>query len=638
MRARSDSVDPRRPPALRIALSAILALAGGREARAEPAGDGSTPAADSPMPVAFGADQVHVDAKSQALDASGHVHVDEPPFHLTSDALQLRRVPIGVDVEGPGALAFCPCLGTPLAVRFRRATLAPPHDLVLRDPVLEVFGVPVAWAPLIWLRSPGRVGLLPPDVAWRGGDGLLLGEGIHLPWQSGDLVRGLDLRAGGYVDGGANVQAFLRTTTTESRLAWDWWRGDAGVTLVLRGATAIAGGVRPDAVAWEVDAMRGARAVRATSDVALAAFPFDHAVAEAAWHDDGWTFASAVRAYADRGGGLLDLGAGGPVVFARRSGALASAGAYDATLEGGAIDGAGLGATTFARAEGGGQLAARTGPIGEQFAVRTEGDIAKDANTTALDGGGQARLSAGLPLARAFRSADADDPWVHRTEPRITGAALFAHLADSPLIPIGRGATAGNGGAWVATAEFANSLGRWGSTAAAEVDLSGGVVGGSDRVLPAGRGRASVEGPWLGLEATSARVFGAGPDRGGAFVGRLRAGPASGLHLTTHVAERDGVDPIVARTLADAPLEPASGFLASPGWTGGGSATLPLGSRVTVHGGAEVDLDAGELVAALGAIELHDPCSCVVVRGTASQRIGRPGVDVWLSIDLPTPP
>jgi len=118
-------------------------------------------------------------------------------------------------------------------------------------------------------------------------------------------------------------------------------------------------------------------------------------------------------------------------------------------------------------------------------------------------------------------------------------------------------------------------------------------------------------------------------------VARARIGPASGLNLGAHVAERDGVDPLVARALVDAPLEPASGFLALAGWTGGARLAVPLGSRVTTRAGADVDLDARQLVAAVGALELHDPCGCVVVRATAAHRIGRDGVDVWLTVDLP---
>ncbi|HTB73973.1 MAG TPA: hypothetical protein VK762_12050, partial [Polyangiaceae bacterium] len=135
---------------LAIAASAAAGLLPAeRAARAQPIVDPTS------LPVAFSADELRLDTRSQALDATGNVRVDEPPFHLNSDYLQLRRVPIGVELDGEGKLVFCPCLGAPLAVRFTGATVAPPHDLILRNPVLEVFGVPVAWAPAFWLRSPG---------------------------------------------------------------------------------------------------------------------------------------------------------------------------------------------------------------------------------------------------------------------------------------------------------------------------------------------------------------------------------------------------------------------------------------------------------------------------------------------------
>jgi hypothetical protein len=141
----------------------------------------------------------------------------------------------------------------------------------------------------------------------------------------------------------------------------------------------------------------------------------------------------------------------------------------------------------------------------------------------------------------------------------------------------------------------------------------------------------------VGLHADFARLLSPSDTAGGVFIARARVGPGSGLHLTAHVAQRDGVDPIVARALADAPLEPASGFLAAPGWTGGARLGIPLGARITTRGGADVDFEARELVAAVGSLELHDPCNCVVVRATASHRIGRGGVDAWLAVDLPLP-
>jgi hypothetical protein len=108
-----------------------------------------------------------------------------------------------------------------------------------------------------------------------------------------------------------------------------------------------------------------------------------------------------------------------------------------------------------------------------------------------------------------------------------------------------------------------------------------------------------------------------------------------GLNLNVHVAERDRVDPLMARSLLDPALEPESGFMSSSGWSGGARASLPLGSRVALRGGADVDLEARTLVAALAGIEVHDPCNCLVARLNGAHRIGRGGVDVWLSIDLP---
>jgi hypothetical protein len=625
----------------------------------------SARAEEPAVPVAFGADQVRFDARDQALDASGRVHVDEPPFHLTSNALKLRRVSIGAELEGEGRLAFCPCLGTPLAVRFRGATVAPPHDLVLRDPVLEVLGVPVAWAPVVWLRSAGRFGVLPPDVTWRGADGLFVGGGVHVPWRNGDVSRGLDLRAGVYVEGGAAAQWAMRTAVSETRVRWDWRGGqgrsnEQGVALDLHGATAIAAAAGEDArdsVAWRVDALRGSRAVKATTDVDAAAFPFDRAEAQASWRTTGWTFASGVRSFAARGGDLSNVGTGGPLLVARTGGAIGHTGSYDAAVEGGAVGGAGLamGTTSFARGEADVHLSSHLGPVGTTLAVHAFGDVADDGSRVGTAGAAQARLSAGLPMARSFASADEDDPWIHRTEPRLEVGAIAAQDDDVLAKMAGRGLVLPSGTAWLAAASWYNAVGRWGSRASAEVDGAIGAIGtvtttgtagdagNARRALPLLRVRGAAGGHWLGLNLDFARVLASSPDAsrwaspGGALIARARIGPASGLHVSAHVAERDGVDPLVARALVEPPLEPANGFLAVSGWTGGALVGLPIGALVTTRAGADVDLEARELVAALGALELHDACRCVVARVAAAHRIGRDGVDVWLSMDLASP-
>jgi hypothetical protein len=589
------------------------------------------------MPVDFGADEMRFDPRQHALEVAGHVRVDEPPFYLMSDRLELRRVPIGVVLDGEGRVSFCPCLGTPLAVRFQGATIAPPHDLVLRDPVLEVFGVPVAWAPVFWLRSAGRFGVLPPEIAWRGADGLFLGEGVHIPWRNGDSVNGLDLRAGGYVEGGVAVDVAMRTTQSVTLVRWDWRKeGDGGLGIDARGSTAVANDSRPDTVAWGVDALRGERAIRATSDLDAAARPFDRADAQVAWRADGWVFASGVRTASPRGAGLLDLGAGGPVATVRRADALAGAGAYDLSLEGGAVSGAGLGTMTFARLEGGALLATRVGAMGASLALRGLGVVADDGSRPGLDGAAQARGSLALPLVRGFASAEENDPWVHRTEPRLEAVGLVSHANDLPAMPAGRGMVVPDGAGWIATAGWHNALGRWGSRAELEMDAAGGAVGDDHAAKPALRARAAASAGWLALRGDFARVLAGAPGGGGgALLARARVGPERGFNVSAHVAGRDGMDPVLARALVDAPFEPASGFLLAPGWTAGARLAVPLGSRITMRAGADVDLDARELVAALGAMELHDPCGCVVVRVSAAHRIGRDGVDAWLTVEVP---
>ena len=214
----------------------------------------------------------------------------------------------------------------------------------------------------------------------------------------------------------------------------------------------------------------------------------------------------------------------------------------------------------------------------------------------------------------------------------------MSHTGDVLVVPVGRGAVVPGAGAWVADAQWDNTVGRWAARTAGTLDVSAGAVGDDRSASAALRVRASAGTRLAALRADFARVAGTSSGQGGALVARGRLGPASGLNLTAHVAQRDGVDPVLARALVDAPLEPASGFLALAGWTGGARLAVPLGPRITTRGGADVDLGAPggpQLVAAVGALELHDPCGCVVVRATAAHRIGRDGVDAWVTVDLP---
>lgn len=594
--------------------------------------------ADIP-PLDTHADDVTIDAKNRDIALHGNVTVDSPPFHLSSDALTLRTTSRGIDVDGDGKLAFCPCLGTPLTLGFGGAIVAPPGDLILKSPTLRVYGVPIAWVPYFWLRSPARVGLLPPDIAYRGKDGLFLGEGVHLPWKLGDGQNGLDLRAGAYTSGGSAFAGELRTPASVTTLAWDHKGGD-GVGVDARGAMEeTSQGKAFTAVTWNVDALRGARGVAATTDVDSAARVVDRAGADAALRADGWTIASGLRSASYRGTAVRDLGATGPVLTVRRADALRGVGDYDVTLTGGALRAQDEATTySFARGEGGALLATRVGPVGASAGLRAAGDVADDGFVHGVDGAAEARGQVALPLARAFASSEPSDPWRHRIEPRAAVAALVSRGDDILGARFGRGLAAASGDAYLGEAGLASAFGRWGAADAIEGSVSVAGIGAttsdtSSRAALALRWRGAAGMRYVGLGAEGAHVVGSG--RGGsAFSGRARVGRSDSVHLRVNAAAREGVDPVEARLLTDAALEPSAGFFATEGWSLGGNVVVPWASWVSTTGGIDTDLTNELLVAARGGLELRDKCQCLAVRLTGAHRIGREGLDVWLTIDL----
>src|SRR5262245_13732646 len=199
----------RRGSAAAIAVAVTLAPAG---ARAQSIAD----------TLAFSAGDVQADPHLRELTQRDHVAVTYGRYRIVSDDLHLALTPGGILVDGEGRVAFCPCPDPPVAIAFSGGRVAPPGDLLVRFPRLEVLGLPVMALPWIWIRAPDRIGLLPPMVAWRGDDGLLAGAGAHLPWRGSDgALRTLDVRAGGYFEGGAEVSTALDTPTSTTRASID---------------------------------------------------------------------------------------------------------------------------------------------------------------------------------------------------------------------------------------------------------------------------------------------------------------------------------------------------------------------------------------------------------------------------------
>lgn len=625
------------------------------------------------------AEEVSFDARERSLELAGNVRVDSPPFHLRSQRIKLTRTRYGIEIVGKGSLAFCPCLGTPLKVDFDEAIVAPPGDLILKNPTLRFYDVPILPLPYFWLRSDEKPGLLPPDLAYRGQDGVFAGGGVHLPWKYEGTKNALDLRGGAYVLRGFVADARLRTPTSLTRIRYDRLPGGATTTNVpdtLSTGASRDDGLLIDArgastsaelgVTWDADVLRGARGVVSTTDLDAAARPWDRATAEGALRGGPFIVSTAVRAVTRRGGGLVDIAAVGPIATVRASGAATSSVTYDATVEGGSLRlggpasgltpiGAPAGppspdALSFVRGEAGLLAATTVGPIAASVSVRGAGDVAARARDKGDDRAASARARVALPLVRRFEDPivrdNERDPWIHVIEPYLEAAALHAHTDGLLGLSPARSASAIDGTAPLANGGFTTTLGRWGLREALELGAAAGGAGGARAALsgvrPLARGRASATLRWFGASGDVARVFGQsdGPDvafgraSGFAAVGRVRLGKTDGLRLLGNVAARDGIDPVLARALVDAPLEPAAGFLVQEGTTGGAGVVVPWSHAVTTSVGADGDATRRELVAARAGVELRDKCGCLTLRVQGSHRIGRDGVDVWLSLDF----
>jgi hypothetical protein len=388
---------------------------------------------------------------------------------------------------------------------------------------------------------------------------------------------------------------------------------------------------------------------------------FDRQSAEVSLEGGGWTVATALRVTNLRGNAIGDFGAAGPVATLRRDGTVGDAGAYDARVEVGALTGDSLATTSFGRVGAGVLLASHAGPLRTTWSLRGVGDVAAagppkgpgvtPGDSSGFDGALQGRLELALPLARTFESSEPNDPWRHRIEPNVEAVALGTGeqnlVIDSPT------PNDVSGVAWIADGGIATTIGRWAAREGIEVRASAGAAASAtETTVPVVRWRAAASFPWLGLGAEGAHVLGGEAvilpegtavaplpgaplsEPGYALAARLRVGPLTSLHLGVNVAGREGVDPVLARALTDAPLPATMGFLAEGGWTGGARLSVPLTRYLTARGGADADLTAKTLLAARGALEFHDPCGCVVIAANGAERIGRPGVDVWLTVSL----
>jgi hypothetical protein len=608
---------------------------GGASADSAPAADGAE-AADRHRTryVNFRAGRVDLDAELSELELSDDVVVQVDRYRLTSDRLKLHRGPSGIEVEGDGSVAFCPCPDPPVTIGFDAATVAPPTDLVIEDPTLRVGGVPVLWFPYLWLRSPDRAGLLPPQVAWRGEDGLLMGSGVHLPLGPRDRPAErwtVQLAGAGYLEGGADVQARLDTPQSTTRVRWDHLR-ETLLAVDAHGASSRADGAA--SAAWRVDALRGPRASRGSISLEEASRRYDRAEATVAHYGSSVVAGTTLRADSHRAQGLDRLGAAGPRAYLGYTDALGSFGTTDASLTATTVQDAEQGAASLALHRRSFRIDTRPGPlvasaelVHQAVATSTEQDDGAVLST-------RGRMVLGLPLVRAFGSGP--DPLWHWIEPLVQcGAHHGAHVGN-PLDPswVSDGAVLHAGGG------VRTSLGRYGSRGAGSLAFVGGWTGAAGRMTPSVGARASARGRWAQLRADAAWL----PERDDALVSLLhaRVGKLDSLNLSGYLQGRLHVEPVAARwwLAPDPGHAPSTGWLApaapdrDEGWTAGGHLAVPWTSWLASSAAVDHDLTAQQLLAVRGALGYRHRCRCLAAAAWVGHRIGRPGVDAALTVDL----
>jgi len=584
----------------------------------EAAAGAEPPRATREYRVEFSADRVEVEGDLGALELEGNVRVQAERYRLKSPHLELKRGPRGVEADGSADVAFCTCDDPPVRLRVQRALLAPPTDALFGSTELVVGGVPILWFPALWLRAPTRAGLTLPRLAYRGKDGVFVGDSGYIPLavDDGRVTKSITLGGGAYVLHGARLEAELDTEQSTSRVAWDHVEHTA-LELDAHGSAPLS-----DATfAYRVDALRGARAPRESSVLETAARRTDRAEASIS-HVDELALGFGLSADAPRAGALRDFGAAGPELYMGAASALGPNATYDAfgTARSTVMSGNHSQTALTSRATLSANL--RPGPLGVGFVAgeASELQVGELRTDGVLRGGAQARV--GLPLARSFGSV------AHFVEPVLVARAL---IESTP-----RGEDAHATRTVIAAAGADTSLGDRGVRQAASLSVRAGAV------ARAGDDPGATALVTLTRLVADARYVGAAESF--AFLGRasslvslahLRLGATDGLHLLLRGDGASHGSPAQARVLFDESwLDAPRPFLDRDGWSAGSELAIPWTHALSTMGSLDYDLTEKSLLAAWGGFGYRHPCGCLAVSSFVGHRVGRPGVDAWLGFDL----
>jgi hypothetical protein len=570
--------------------------------------------------VDFSARHLDVDAELGELSLSGDVEVTVGRYRLGGDRVRLKRGPRGIGVEGGGDIAFCSCDEPPVTLGYSSVTIAPPSDVLIKHAVLRAYGVPLFWLPYLWLRSPDRLSVIFPSVEWRGDDGLLVGSGLHVPFDSNQgrpAARSLDVGAFGYIDGGARVEARLFTPQSTSFVRWDY----RDSTALSVDAHAAAVGQTSATWAYDADASLGPRGRTALSSLEAAARRYDHArIAVASAGKSLFAFGAA--ADAERGAWLSDPLNLGPFALFSTGGSLGDASSY--VLDVGAMSALRAGEGRRDNAEirglqrGSFESALSVGPALARLGAFEQGEL------LSAPAGAVSRLRAGAGVALSL--------------PLLRRFATVSHLVAPELLGrFERQYSDGNGDSRISTtAGITSALGTIARGAAARLRLAAGWAGAlhDDTLEPVTEASLGADARLLGM-----RVSGVAQPRArtAEATARLRLGARSGTTLTSYAEARTRRGPSVTAANAQGDVLPSfheNGAYDREGLTTGAELTLALGKVLQVGAGVDIDAVSQDLLAVRSFARYRHACGCVALGAFGSERRGRGGFDAGLALDL----
>lgn len=624
------------------------------------------------------AGSAEADLRLRELDLRDGVRVRLLPYHLRAERIHLSLGRYGVRVTGNGVLTFCPCEDPPVAIGFSGGWAGPPDELIVEDPTLRLFGLPVFWLPYLWLRSPRKIGLTTPDVSFRGPDGLFLGQGVHFP-----IGKGLETTVGFYTAGGFATTLDLATERTWTLVKLDVRRdvgerdvpSGAGLAIDARGDLAAreAAAANGAAIAWDVDAIRGARGVRTTLELDALARPFDRASGVARLGPARL----GVEAVAPRLGPLDRVALARPFVALGSGVALSDLGGATAAASFGPRWVLGRGAETIGDASLGATIASPIGLATFSSHARVDGRVARGGGpdpdipasgdrATAIVG--EVGLELALPLARplALDRAAGGPPVLHVVEPLVRATAVGARAAGQRSALAGFVGAPALGGdattALLAVSGVRTSLGALGGGIAPGRDpwigrLAGELVSGA--LLIDGRRDAAVAGElsWttrradggstkVGLQGATTRALDARAPWAWLGLARTRwESSRDGFGVELRGALRGDVPVLAGWALLGAEAAPrlttATG-LASPGATIGAGTAFPIGFGLRLGGDVDVFGDDvrtlfardTRLLQARSTLRYRHPCGCFRLAVRGGHVIGRQGVDVFATFEL----